>query len=392
MADPDVTSRLPEVVFFLPNLGGGGAEMNVVRVAQALPHHGFRATIAVSRGGGALERLVDPQTDFRVLVERQVKSSTLGLIRTMTPLRRLLRERQPAILCPVMDVPSQVALLAVRGVEPRPKVVLSIQNSLRAKFIDHGGLPQKLQLPLLKKLYPAADHVLALSTGVAEELRELIPALGSKISVIHNAGPDAEDRAAAPATIARPESGKLIVACGRLVEQKGYPYLLQAFAQLLETEDAHLWILGDGPDRQALQALAQSLSLDGRVRFLGFQNDPGAYMGAADVFVLSSLWEGFANVVVEAMSTGTAVVATDCPHGPGEIITHERNGLLVPPGDAAGLAQGLRRMLRDEALRRRLGAAGQERSHDFLPDAVARQYAGVFARLLSSGTEVPGRG
>jgi glycosyltransferase involved in cell wall biosynthesis len=392
MADPNLTNALREVVFFLPNLGGGGAEMNVVRVAQALPRHGFRATIAVSRGGGALERLVDPQTELRTLVTRQVKSSTLGLIRTVTPLRQLLRERQPAILCPVMDVPAQVALLAVRGMKARPKVVISIQNSPRAKFIEHAGLAQKLQLPLIKRLYPVADHVVALSRGVAEEMRELVPAIGSKLSVIHNAGPEADDRAAARGTIARPDSGKLIVACGRLIEQKGYPYLLRAFAQLLETEDAHLWILGDGPDRQALQALAGSLSLDGRVRFLGFQNDPGKYMGAADVFVLSSLWEGFANVVVEAMSTGTAVVATDCPHGPGEIITHEKNGLLVPPADAASLARGLRRMLQDEALRRRVAAAGQERSHDFLPDAVASQYAALFARLLSSGTEGPGRG
>jgi glycosyltransferase involved in cell wall biosynthesis len=391
MADSNVTAAaaLPEVLFFLPNLGGGGAEMNVLRVAQALPRFGFRASIAVSRGGGALERMVDPGTDVFTLVTRQVRSSTLGLIRAIRPLRRLLRERQPAILCPVMDVPSQVALLAVRGVEQRPKVVLSIQNSPRAKFIDHATLMQKLQLPLLKSLYPAADHVVALSRGVAEELREMIPALGSKLSVVHNAGPETNG---GRADIARPESGKLIVACGRLVEQKGYPYLLQAFAQLVKTEDAHLWILGDGPDKPALQALAQSLSLDGRIRFLGFQKEPAVYMGAADVFVLSSLWEGFANVVVEAMSTGTAVVATDCPHGPGEIITHEKNGILVPPADAAGLAEGLRRMLRDDALRRRLAEAGEERSHDFLPGAIARQYAEVFTRVLSAGTEAPRRG
>lgn len=378
MADPRVIQ--PEVLFFLPRLGGGGAEMNAVRVANALPRHGVRAAFAVSRGPGPFEQLLEPHVTVHTLVPGRVRSSTLGLMRAMLPLRRLIRERQPAILCPVMDLPSQVALLAVRGLERPPKIVLSIQNSPRAKFIENANALRKLQLPLLKKLYPAADHVIALSRGVAEELRELVPSLDTKLSVIHNAGPPAD--VIQPTVIARPESGKLIVACGRLVEQKGYPHLLRAFAQLLQTEDVHLWIVGDGAERQQLQSLADSLSISERVRFLGFQNDPLAYMAAADVFVLSSLWEGFANVIVEAMSVGAPVVATDCPHGPAEIIEHERNGLLVPPADATALANGLRRMLTDEALRQRVGSAGRERSRDFLPDVIARQYVALFERVL----------
>jgi glycosyltransferase involved in cell wall biosynthesis len=373
---------LPEVLFFLPHLGGGGAEMNAVRIANALPRHGFRATFAVSRGPGPFERLLDPRTTVCTLLPGRVRSSTFGLMRAMLPLRRLIRDRRPAVLCPVMDLPAQVALLAVRGLERPPKIVLCIQNSPRAKFIENATPLRKLQLPLLKWLYPSADHVIALSNGVAEELRALVPSLDAKLSVIHNAGPSADARARG--SIARPESGRLIVACGRLVAQKGYPFLLHAFAQLAETEDVHLWIVGEGAERQALQSLAHALSVSDRVRFLGFQNDPLAYMAAADVFVLSSLWEGFANVVVEAMSVGTAVVSTDCPHGPAEIIEHERNGFLVPPADAAALADGLRRVLRDRELRSRIAAGGLQRSDDFLPEIVARRYAEVFARVGSS--------
>jgi glycosyltransferase involved in cell wall biosynthesis len=104
-------------------------------------------------------------------------------------------------------------------------------------------------------------------------------------------------------------------------------------------------------------------------------------MQAADVFVLSSLWEGFANVIVEAMSMGTAVIAADCPYGPNEIITHEKNGLLVPPRDAQRLSEAMIRLGNDETFRSAIASAGRERSGDFSARQLAAQYAATFRRL-----------
>lgn len=381
-------SGLPEVMFFLPHLGGGGAEMNAIRVASGLKEFGFRPSFAVTRGPGRFEQFVDPGTPVLRLEMGRINSSTLRLIRAIRPLRKLIEERRPAIVCPVMDPPSIAALTATRRITDPPKMVLSIQNSPVAKFVNARGLLPRVGLLLLRRTYPSADHVIALSGGVAQELEELVPSLRGRISVIHNAGMAAETlpAEAAPPADARPAAGgKLIVACGRLVEQKGYPFLLRAFAEVARTDDAYLTILGEGPLREPLGKLARSLGVADRVQFLGFRDAPLAYMRAADVFVLSSLWEGFGNVIVEAMAAGTAVVATDCNHGPGEVIANEVNGLLVPPADDRALADALRRVLRDDGLRQRLAAEGRRRASDFSPGHVARQYAEVFANVLGRG-------
>jgi glycosyltransferase involved in cell wall biosynthesis len=128
---------------------------------------------------------------------------------------------------------------------------------------------------------------------------------------------------------------------------------------------------------------AAGLGLADAVRFLGFQRNPFAFMAAADLFVLSSRWEGFANVVAEAMACGAPVVAADCPHGPGEIIQDGVNGLLARPGDPESLAAAMLRALEDPGLRGRLAAAGRVRSARFHAERVAAEYGALFAELAA---------
>lgn len=376
----------PEVMFFLPQLGGGGAEMNAARVSLALHEYGFNTSFAVCRGPGSYEQLLPAEIPVSVLSTGRMNSSTLRLIRSIQPLRKLIVSRQPAILCPVMATPAIYALKSMSRLIDGPKVVLSIQNTLTAQFFNRKGLRPRFYLSLIRRFYPRADHVVALSNGVAKEIRDIVPALSNRTSVIPNAGMPTEQyrEIEKNSGIKKPGSGKLIVACGRLAEQKGYPYLLKAFFQVMQQEDVYLWIIGEGPLKEKLLLLAESLGAAQRVKFLGFQNDPYSYMRAADVFVLSSLWEGFGNVIVEAMATGTAVVATDCQHGPSDIIEHETNGLLVPPADEDTLATEILRVLGDDELRARLSANGQARAQDFSPKNIAKRYAEVFSQVLSS--------
>lgn len=373
--------RPREVLFYLPSLGGGGAEMNAVRIAGCLEEYGFVPSFAVTAPGGSYETLLPPQTAVVQLPAGRIRSSTLRLVRSVRPLRRLVRSRSPAILCPVMDGPSLAALTALRRSAGNTRVVLSVQVSPKSEYLG-GNFISRAHVPLMKKLYPRADHVIALSAGVAGELLEIVPELEGKISVVPNAAPGARalDRLR---EVKKPEGRRLIVACGRLVEQKGYPDLLRALSVLVRSEDAQLWILGDGPLRPELTSLAATLGVGDRVEFLGFRDHPEDYMRAADVFVLSSLWEGFGNVIVEAMSTGAPVVSTDCPHGPAEIIRDGENGILVPPADAQALATALQRVLGDEQLRRRLQQGALQRAADFEPREIARQFASVFSQVLA---------
>ncbi|MCS4188096.1 glycosyltransferase [Salinibacter ruber] len=174
-----------------------------------------------------------------------------------------------------------------------------------------------------------------------------------------------------------------------MTEQKGYPYLLDAFRRVRDERQAELWILGEGDQRSTIESRIEELGLVENVSLLGFRNNPFKFMAAADVFVLSSLWEGFGNVIVEAMACGTPVVATDCPHGPGEIITHEKNGLLVPPADSDALSNALLRVLRDQSLKEQLTENGKERARDFHASKIGQQYLGLFREVVSQSKESP---
>jgi len=376
-----------DLLFYLPELGGGGAEMNAVRVSNQLAEYGIRVSFAVCRGGGSYESLLNADISVYVLDTGSIPSSTLQIIRSVPPLRRLINTLKPDILCPVMDHVSCAAIVAVRGCSHQPKVVLSIQNSLKAKLLEKNGLRQKIQRRLVQKLFPEVDHILSISRGVADDIRLLVPAVRDRISIVHNAGFDATanegtEASGAMEEIHRPDSGMLLLACGRLVEQKGYRDLFKAVAEVLQSREIHLWILGDGPLRDELSAFAIKLGINDNIRFLGFRPDPQQYMKVADIFVLSSLWEGFGNVIVEAMSVELPVIATDCPHGPSEIITSEKNGLLVERANYLQLASAINRLMEDTNLRERIAIAGKQRSADFSPKKIAEGYATVYQRTM----------
>jgi glycosyltransferase involved in cell wall biosynthesis len=177
--------------------------------------------------------------------------------------------------------------------------------------------------------------------------------------------------------------GPLVVACGRLKPLKGFAHLIEALAEVRKSVPAHLWIVGEGDERASLERKIRRLGLQSCVRLLGFRQNPYMYMAAADVFVLSSLYEGFGNVIVEAMACGTPVVATDCPYGPREIIRDGEDGLLVEPSSAQSLARGILRVLGDAELKKRLSEKGSARARDFEAKSIADRYGELFLRVAN---------
>lgn len=368
-----------EVMFFLPQLSGGGAEMNAVRLAPGLLASGITPVYVVTRGPGSYAEFLPKGAKEIILDTNRINSSTLRLIQARKLLARLIDVRKPDVLCPVMVAPGIAALSAVRRARHKPAKVLSIQNSLSVSHEQDPGILQRIELGLIKRGFPAFDAAIALSCGVAEELRRIVPALRDRVEVIPNVGLPLPAQMAA--ALSRPRSedagGCTLLACGRLTKQKDYPTLLRAFT-MLRGDGLRLHILGEGELRDSLQRMVTELALADRVTFMGFQRDPFTHMRAADIFVLSSRWEGFGNVLVEAMAMGTPVVATDCPHGPGEIIADGETGLLVPPGQSERLAAALQRLIDDPAMRLRLGRAGQARAQDFSAERVGAAYAAHF--------------
>ncbi|MCA1995460.1 MAG: glycosyltransferase, partial [Coleofasciculus sp. S288] len=187
--------------------------------------------------------------------------------------------------------------------------------------------------------------IVAVSQGVATDLARTASLPLERIQVIYNpvVTPELLTRAKEPLDHPwfNPGEPPVILGVGRLVEQKDFSTLIRAFNQVRQIQPARLMILGSGREKSRLKALVQELGLEDDVAMPGFVQNPYAYMARSAVFVLSSAWEGFGNVIVEAMAVGTPVVSTDCQSGPAEILDDGKYGSLVPVGDSKAIAEAI---------------------------------------------------
>ena len=388
--DSAMTSLRTKIVFFLPSLGGGGAEMHLLRVLNHARWNRLEPHLMLARHGGAYERSLAPGIPLQHLLPKAVKSSTLSLILACWPLRRQLRRLRPAVVCSLLNHATVAAHLALPRNGARPVFLVGIQNNPNRDLkTTNPWLERRIQ-----HAFERADHFVALSHGVSDEFKKNFPRWSDRISVIYNAGFD--DRVLNGAGEALdeplpPAGAKLLVSCGRLTPQKNQAVLLQALAAARKQIDVRLWILGRGELRSQLEALACELGIAEAVRFLDFRPNPFKYMARADGFVLSSDWEGFGNVLVEAMALNVPVISTACPFGPPEIIRSEETGLLVPVGAVGPLADAMVRICSNRNLADRLARAGRQRAEDFHAERIANEYEQLLEQLADRAGRAPAR-
>lgn len=198
----------------------------------------------------------------------------------------------------------------------------------------------------LRRIARRCNGVIAVSQGIADDFRRLTKTPAEQVRVIHNLAVTSDIAKQSKARIdhrwLKGDDHPVVCGVGRLVPEKGFEYLIRAFAVVREQHaEAKLILIGKGPLHESLCRLADELGVHDSIDFLGFQENPWAYMARADLFVMSSLAEAFGNVLAEALSLGTPVVATDCPFGPREILENGRYGQLVPPADSMALADAM---------------------------------------------------
>ena len=323
------------------DLAGGGAEREFCNLLRGLDRETFDMHVCLWRADGAYG--CPPDLEVTILD----KTRAWHLPRTVWRLARLVDRLQPDVVFSMLHYPNLVTGLALRLCRHRPRWVCRFVNDPVRSL---GGAKR----PWARWVLPRADRVLGCSKGVRDALVRWLALDESRAGVMPNpvdvASIEAQAGAALP--IEHPADVFCLVHAGRLTPQKNQALLLRAYAKLA---DAELWMLGEGPLETALKEDARALGIREPIRWLGFQANPFPFFKAADVFVLSSDWEGSPNVLVEAMACGAAVVSTRCPYGPDELIQHEQTGLLVPVGDAEALAGALLRLQRDASLRRQLG-------------------------------------
>jgi glycosyltransferase involved in cell wall biosynthesis len=265
----------------------------------------------------------------------------------------------------------------------------TILGNISAFFHSEKRSPTLIEKSLLWYLLRRPSLIVTPSEGVKRDLINNFGASEKKISVIYN-GIDIKrvrDMSQEPPDTTDVFEGKTIVTSCRLNAQKDFTTLLKAFREVRKIVESKLIIIGDGELREEITRLAETLGLSEDVVITGFKRNPFRILRSADVFVLSSFFEGFPNVIVEAMALGIPVVATDCPSGPAEIIQNGVNGLLVPVMDYHRMAEAILNVLTDETLRKEFAFKGKERAEVFQMNDMIESYRRLITELLQSATQ-----
>ena len=334
----ELTNSSVKLAIYVPSLRGGGAERVMVTLANGFAERGYEVDLVLARAEGPYLKEVADAVRVVDLKSTRVLNSLPGLV-------RYLRRVRPLVLLSAMGHANVVAVVAKVLARVPTRVVVSERNNFSVSKKHARSHRANAMGRSMRWAYRRAAGVIAISGGVADDLSVQLEIPRENIKVVYN--PLDIDRAQVLSRLEQTrlfsdgKGHKLILGIGRLVEQKGFLHLIRAFAQVRSGSSVKLCILGEGPLRESLQAEVERLGLINEIVLPGFVDNPFAVMRQANLFVLSSGWEGFGNVLVEAMACGIPVVSTACPSGPDEILEQGRWGRLVPVGDVDALAAAM---------------------------------------------------
>jgi glycosyltransferase involved in cell wall biosynthesis len=369
-------SARPDVAVFIPSFAGGGAERVAFFVARALSDAGLRVELVAACGHGAL---ADEPLPGVTKVSLNVVTEFLAAPAWI----RYLKRARPRCAISMVRTANLSSAIGAHFV-PEVPIILSLHLAIRAQPEAQWWFRRRFGLAPERFLYRRVAHVLGVSHGLAEEASSAFDIPSHKVSAILNPreprdafadiGPEHESFFEKP----------VILGVGRLSSQKNFPMMLRAFARIAERRDLHLVILGEGPDRAALEAQARELGIADRVFFPGFVDSPPAYMRRARIFALSSYNEGFPMVLIEALQTGTAIVSTDSHFGPRELLRDGDFGRLTPVGDEERFAQALEAELDAKDVGPDCRRAEREAWLSRLdPDVIAAEYLALVRSIMA---------
>ena len=376
MGDP-VAGGPRRLTLVVASLESGGAERAVSELANAWASCGREVTVVtLHHARHDFYTLHTAVTRVVLDVLRESASPVHAVwhnLRRMSRLRRAIVRSRPDCVIAFNDQTNVATLIATAGLGC--PVVVTEQTDPRHHQI--GSAWTRLR----RWTYPRATRVVVQTRSVAEWAatfvdRERLAILPNPLPVSTGVAPSET----APAIAVPPT---FVVAMGRLVELKGFHTLIESFA--IATKHAvqwHLVIMGEGPERSRLEALASTLGVANRVHLPGNVTPPAPVLARAQCFVLASRYEGFANALVEAMSVGCPVVSTACQSGPTEIITDGVDGLLVPVGDVSAMADAIHALVTSPERRAALGQAARGVNQRFSLDLVLQQWDSLLGRAL----------
>lgn len=338
------------IMLLVGSLSTGGAERFVANVVTHLDRARFRPYLALYRD--IFSYSIPDDVAVKILNKYKPWHNLAAIVRLV----RWVDEVRPDVLLSAWSVPNVFAAETLRWSRHRPTWIARIAN-------NPAGREKGLYGMWAKHSYKKADSYITVCKGLGAEFERLYPFSTGKVRVIHNAvDPDrllgTTDNS--PMRLAPVDSVHLL-AVGRLEAQKRYDVMLRAVARARTRNNVHLHVLGEGTENVALERLASQLNIQHSVSWYGFRDDPFPYFKAADIFLLTSDYEGMSNALLEAQGLGLPAIVTDCPFGNSEIVRHEETGFVVPMGDVDAIADCIGRLAASSELRK--SQAGSAERH-----------------------------
>lgn len=374
------------LAIILPSLAIGGAEKSLIILANKFVNNNWMIDLIVLSSDGPLLDLIDPKINVVCLQEKRFRNAII-------PLTKYIKSRQPNIVLSSM-YGTAILMVACQFLSRQKFIsVVGIHSDINEEISNANNFKDLIFLKFLTPIFLRyANAFIGVSTSVTLSFSKFISAPDDIFYVAYN---PIVDENVVPNRISQNDSnydteitkGKIVCSVGRLVRQKDFHTLIKAFRLVKDRiSDASLVIVGDGPLRECLEELAFDLQLGDDVHFKGWHEEPTTVIKGCDLFVMSSISEGFGNTLVEALSCGVEVIATDCDFGPRETLCNGKFGALVPVGDVAAMAQAIETNLSIKHTSQKRKTELIARSLDFSYQKSFQRYSEIFDELMSSST------
>jgi glycosyltransferase involved in cell wall biosynthesis len=338
----DYPSR--RIAIFVSFSGQGGVERAMTQLAGGLIDKGVVVDLLLPRATGEHMDAIPDKVNV-------IKFGTGHTFSSLLPLVRYLKKERPDALFAAKHRAIVTAVIASKLAGFKGIVAGNIQTTISAGLKESNIIKRSMYIWMMKTFYKWVDFIVAVSKGVADDVIQLTGLNREKVKVIYNpvVTPEIFDQAHERVDHPWFIDGNIpvILGIGRLTRQKDFHTLVRAFSHVRKTHPCRLIILGEGGDLDSLRSLTREVGVEEDVDFPGFQKNPFAWLSKSSLFVLSSQWEGFGIVIVEAMALGIPVVSTDCASGPAEILENGKYGILVPVENPSALAAAISRTLDD---------------------------------------------
>lgn len=316
---------MKKVSFFLPSLNGGGAERVTVNLINNLVELNVDVHLVLIKKQGVFLQDVSEKVK---IIDLSSKRAAFSIF----PLVNYLNNENPDYLISSLNYLNVIALLAKKFSKVKTKFYITEHSTISQRLKNLKGTG-KLVPMLMRNLYNGADRIICVSKGIQDDLISTLKLNNPNICVIYNPIDFKKIEQLKTERIEHPffcDEIPVIIGVGRLIPEKNFELLINAFLEVRKYRICKLIILGSGPLEEKLKDIIQNCDYPNEIALVGFQKNPYAWMNQSEIFVLSSLTEGLPTVLIEAMSVGCKVISTDCPSGPKEIILSSQTGVLVP--------------------------------------------------------------